>query len=305
MLLLILDKHFPDATDQILHEADLGHIVGLQDAELFRQVVGVHILIAGKKQLATILAHHSKEAAPLVLDPDSVEILRLGADGDHDLGAVQSGKDIRLVFRAGLVLQGNPGEEDTVALLRELVVDFLGVDAVTGALLGLVVRLLVADKDVERFLVLRSSKNTALHLRNPGRILLILPPGDAVGVFQRCLVIHVLQEAVKAGAVAGGEVFKGIGVFYVFDAEAAERTAPVRLCVRVVLPDDALINRQRFVKLALPAEMVAPVEPRRPLIVRHLRQSHRRSSVLAGSKGLFLVQGNIPAAHLTFDDSHS
>lgn len=79
-------------------------------------------------------------------------------------------------------------------------------------------------------------------------------------MLQGSQVIHILQEGVEACPVAGGQIFVGGGILHILDAEPAQGTAPVCLCIGIVLPDDALINRQRLVKLADPAEMVAPVE---------------------------------------------
>ena len=56
-------------------------------------------------------------------DANAIKIL--AADGHHDLGGVQGGKDIRFVLRACLVLQGDPGEEYFVAFIDQLIINLL------------------------------------------------------------------------------------------------------------------------------------------------------------------------------------
>ena len=191
-------------------------------------------------------------------------------------------------------------KENLEALLRELVVDVLRVQAVAGALLGAVVRFLVADEHVERLLILRSGKDTALYLGDFCRVLLVLSSGDAVRVFKSGYVVHILQKAVEARAVAGGQELKGVRVLHIFDTETAQGTAPMRLGIGVILADDRLIHAECLVKFSLTAEVVAAVEPRRALVVRHLRQGHHRPAVFAGAKGLFFVDLDISAAHFAF-----
>ena len=303
LLRLARVDHFFDATDQILHEADLAHVVALQHRQRLRQIIRVHIAVARQEQLASVLFHHGQEAAPFVFDPDGVKMLRLCTDHDHDLRRVQRRKDIRLIFRARLILQCDAREEHTVALLCQLVIDLLRHQTIARAL-PVLAGLLVAEEDVKRLLVLRRGKNAALHLGDFGCVLLILAAGDAVGMLDCGQIVHVLQEAVEARAVARRQPFICCRVFHIFNAEPTQRTAPVRLSVVVVLGNDPLIHGQRLVKLAAAPKVIAAVKRRRPLLVVHFGQRHRAAAVFTRSKGLVRRDLNIPAAHFAFNNCH-
>ena len=304
LLRLARVDHFFDATDQILHEADLAHIIALQHRQRLRQIIRVHIAVARQEQLAPIFFHHGQEAAPFVFDPDGVKMLRLRADHDHDFGRVQRREDIRLIFRARLIFQCDAREEHAIALLGQLVIDLLRHQAVACAL-AVLTGLLVAEEDVKRLLILRGGENAALHLGDFGCVLLILAAGDAVGMLDCGQIVHVLQEAIKARTVARRQPFICCRVLHIFDTEPAQRAAPVRLSVVVVLGNDALIHGQRLVKLAAAPEVIAAVKRRRPLLVVHFGQRHRAAAVFAHSKRLVRRDLNIPTTHFTLDDRHS
>ena len=231
-------------------------------------------------------------------------MLRLRADHDHDLRGVQRREDIRLVFRACLIFQCDAREEHAIALLGQLVVDLLRHQTVARTL-AVLASLLVAEEDVERLLILRGGENAALHLCDFRRILLILTAGDAVGMLDRSQIVHILQKAVEARAVARRQPFIRRRVLHIFNTEPAQRTAPVRFCVVVVLGNDALIHGQRLVKLAAAPEVIAAVKRRRPLLVIYFGQRHRAAAVFARPKGLVRRDINIPTAHFTLDDRHS
>ena len=286
-----------------MDEADFAHVVAHQHGELLGHVIGIHVTVAGDKELSLILAHHGKEAAPFVLDPYCVEVFRTRPDDDHDLRRVQRGEYVRLVLRTGNVLQRDTREENAPPLFGELIVDVLRKHAVACAL-AVFVEFLVADEHVVWLGVLRGGEYAALHLCYLCRVLLVLTAGDAVGMLQRGEVVHILKEAVEAGAVTGRQPFVCRRVLDIFDAEAAQCTAPMRLRVRIVLGDDALIHAQRFVKFTRAAEVVAAVECRCALIVAHLGQRHRAAAVFTHSKGLVGGYLHIPAAHLAFDYCH-
>ena len=303
LLRLARVDHFFDAADQILHEADLAHIIALQHRQCLRQIIRVHIAVARQEQLAPVLFHHGQEAAPFIFDPDGVKMLRLCADHDHDLRGVQRREDIRLIFCARLIFQCDAREEHTVALLGQLVIDLLRHQAVARAL-AVLAGFLVAEEDVERLLVLRGGENAALHLGDFGCVLLILAAGDAVGMLDRSQIVHILQKAVEARAVARRQPFIRCRVLHIFNTEPAQRTAPVRLSVVVVLGHDALIHGQRLVKLAAAPKVIAAVKRRCPLLVVHFGQRHRAAAVFTRSKGLIRRDLNIPAAHFTFNNCH-
>ena len=304
LLRLARVDHFFDATDQILHEADLAHVIALQHRQCLRQIIRVHIAVARQKQLASVLFHHGQEAAPFVFDPDGVKMLRLRADHDHDLRGVQRREDIRLIFRARLIFQCDAREEHAVALLCQLVVDLLRHQTIARAL-SVLVGLLVAEEDIERLLILRRGKNAALHLGDFCRVFLVLAAGNAVGMLDCSQIVHILQKAVEARTVARRQPFIRRRVLHIFDTEPAQRAAPVRLGVVVVLGNDALIHGQRLVKLAAAPKVIAAVKRRRPLLVVYFGKRHRAAAVFTRSKRLVRRDLNIPAAHLTLDYRHA
>ena len=275
----------------------------MQHRQCLRQIIRIHIAVARQEQLAPVLFHHGQEAAPFVLDPDGVKMLRLRADHDHDLRGVQRREDIRLIFRARLIFQCDAREEYAVALLGQLVIDLLRHQAVARAL-AVLAGLLVAEEDVERLLILRGGENAALHLGDFGCVLLILAAGDAVGMLNCSQIVHVLQKAVEARTVARRQPFIRRRVLHIFNTEPAQRAAPVRLSVVVVLGNDPLIHGQRLVKLAAAPKVIAAVERRCPLLVIYFGQRHRAAAVFTRSKGLVRRDLNIPAAHFTFNNCH-
>ena len=228
-------------------------------------------------------------------------MLRRGGDQNHHLGAVQGREDIGLVLRTRLILQCDPGEEHPSPLLGELVVDVLGEKAVPGAG-AVVLGLLVADKHVEGLLVLGGGEDAPLDLGNLLSVLLVLPSRDAVRMLQGCQVVHVLQEAVEAGPVAGGEVLQGVRVLHILDAEPAQGAAPVGLGVSFVLLYDLFIDGQRLVEFPGPSELIAAVEPVGPLLVVHLGEGHDAAAGIAGPKGTVRGKLNVASAHLAFQD---
>ena len=103
----------------------------MQHAEFLRHIIRIHITVTGDEQAAAVGAHERKVAAPFIFDPDGVQIFRLRADHNHDLGRVQGSKDIRLVFLPELIFQRDAREEDLIARVGELVVN-MSAGATTG-----------------------------------------------------------------------------------------------------------------------------------------------------------------------------
>ena len=296
-------QHLTDATGQILDKPNLAHIVALQHGQGFRQVVGVHVAVAGQQQLAAVLFHHGKKTTPLVLDPDRVEIFRFGADHDHDFGRVQRCKNVRLVLGADLILQRNARKEYTPTLVCQLIVDFLRKGAVLGAA-AVLVAFFVADEHIKWLFILAGGKDAVLDFGDFSGVLLILALCDAVRILQCRLIVHILQEVVKAGAVAGGQIFVRGRVLDILDAVAAERAAPVRLGIGFVLLHNALIDRQCLVKFANTAEIVAAVKCSRPLVIVQFGECHRTAAALADTKGLIGRKFDVSATHFAFDNCH-
>ena len=210
-----------DASHQILDCTHLAHVLSLELGKLLRHIIGIDALVAGNQVLGLVLCHELEIAAPLVLDPHGVIVFIIRTEGQHDFGGVQSGEDIRLVFLTQLVLQGDAGEEYTIALFRQGVIDILGNDAVHGALTVLV-RLLIADENVIRLLLAGDLDDALADFLDLLGFLPVDLAGDHVRIFQGLLKVGILQDAVKAGAVAGGNFLAGGGVVHILDAVLAQ-----------------------------------------------------------------------------------
>ena len=292
-----------DAADEILNEADLAHILTLQHTELLGHIIRVHIAVTGDEQTAAVGAHERKVAAPFIFDPDGVQIFRLRADHNHDLGRVQGGEDVRLVFLPKFVLQRDAREEDLIARVGELVVNILrqrGILCPFAVLIGF----FVADEHVKRRFFLRDRQNVFLQVGNTQRFFFVQAPCHAVGIFECGLIIHVVQNTVKARAVAGRDALAGSRILHILDAVPAEQQVPVRLSICIVLADQPLVDRRSLVKLTVAPQMRAAVEQAQPLVVVRLRQRHRAAAVFARSKRLVRRDFDVPAAHFAFNDRH-
>ena len=210
-----------NAPHQILDRAHFAHVLGLELGEFLGHVIGVDALVAGDQVLGLILGHELEIAAPFVLDPHGVIVFIIRAKGQHDFRAVQGSEDVRLVFLAQLVLQGDAGEEYTIALFRQGVIDILSNDAVYGAF-AVFVRLLVADEDIIRLLLAGNLDDALADFLN----LLCLVPIDLAGnhvrIFQSLLKVGILHDALKAGTVAGGNFLAGGGVVHILGAVLAQ-----------------------------------------------------------------------------------
>ena len=121
--------------------------------KFFGQVIGVHITISGNEHFLCTVFDECQIPAPFVLDPHGVEILRLCAEYDHHFGGIQRGEYVRFISCAELVFEGDAGEENLEALLRQLVVQVVCKHGILrAATVG--IGLLVADKHVKRLFFL-------------------------------------------------------------------------------------------------------------------------------------------------------
>ena len=248
-----------DAANEILNEADLAHVLTLQHTELLGHIIRIHIAVAGDEQTAAVGAHERKIPAPLVFHPDRVQIFRLRADHNHDLGRVQGSKDIRLVFLPELVFQRDAREEDLIARVGELVVNILRQRGILRPF-AVLVRLFITDEHVKQRFLLRDRQNVFLQAGDALRLFFVQAPCHAVGIFECGLIIHVVQNTVKARAVAGRDAFAGGRILHILDAVPAEQQVPVRLGIRVVLADQPLVNCSGLVKFTVAPQMRTAVE---------------------------------------------
>ena len=198
--------------------------------------------------LALVLGHQLQKAAPLVFHPHGVVILIVRAEGQHDLGGVQRGKNIRLILRAQLILQRNAAEKHPIALFRQRVVHILRDDAVHSAL-SVLGSLLVADENIVGRLLAGHLHDAPAQLLDGLGLVPIDTPRHGVGVLQRLLKVAVLHHAVKAGAVAGGDLLSCGGVIHILDAVAAQHKTPVGLGLRGEVRHDALVHTGSLVEL--------------------------------------------------------
>ena len=218
---LLLGQNLFNSPEQILHSAYFAHVLGLQFRKLLGHIVSVDALVAGDQVLALVGGHQFQVPAPFVLYPHGVVVFIIRAESQHDFGGVQGGEDIRLVFLPQLVLQGNAGEEDPVALFRQGIIHILGDDGIDGTL-AVFVGFLVADENVVGFFLAGNLDDALADLLNLLGLLPVDLAGDHVRIFQSLLKVGILHDALKAGTVAGGNFLAGSRVVHILDAVLAQ-----------------------------------------------------------------------------------
>ena len=161
--------------------------------KFLRQIIRVHVPIRRNQNLLFSVLDECQKARPFVAHPDGGEILRSGAEHDHDLCAVERGKNVRLVFRAELVFQRDAREENLESLLRQLVIEVVCENRIHRPP-PVVVGFFVADEHIERLFALGNRKIALLNgfdrlgFRNVDSLLLV------IGVLKRRNVVRVLQD---------------------------------------------------------------------------------------------------------------
>ena len=292
-----------NAPHQILDRAHFAHVLGLEFGKLLRHIIGIDALVAGNQVLGFVPCHELEIAAPLVLDPHSVIVFIIRTECQHDFGGVQSGEDIRLIFLPQLVFQGNAGEEYPVALFRQGVIDILGNDAVYGAF-AVFVRLLVADEDIIRLFLAGDLDDALADLLDLLGLLPVDLAGDHVGVLLGLLKVGILQDAVKAGAVAGGNFLAGGWVIHVLDAVLAQHQAPVGLRLLGKIGDDGLVNPRRFIKLTAHTQPIGTGKDGQLFLVILIGDGLPGAAVFALCHGSTRLDHQVAAAHFAFNHCH-
>ena len=288
--LLLQGDIFLHVEEDILHSAHLAQISALQGPELLGHILRVQILEAGDQVLALIRLADLQIAAPLVLDPHRVVILKAGTHGQHDFGGVQRGEDIGLVRFAKLALQRDAGEEYAVTLVRQRTVEILRQHGVQGAV-TVGGSLLVADENVIGLLVGGNLQNA---LADPLKLLCLIPVdllGGDVGIFQRLLQIHIVHHTVIAGAVAGGNFLAGGGVVYVLDAVFTQHQTPVGLRFLGEIGHDGLVDARGLIKLAGSTQPVGPGKERQLLFAVSGRHGLPAAAEFTGGNGAAFNKG--------------
>ena len=159
--------------------------------ELIRNVIGIKVLIARDQVFALILRHELEKTRPFVLYPNCVVILKIRTEGQHDLGAVQGGKDVGLIFRPQLVFQADPGEKDPITFCCQRVVYVLGQHAVDRPL-PVFISLLVTDEDVIGLLLAGNLNDAPADVLDLFCLLPVLTSGDSIRIFAGLVKVAVL-----------------------------------------------------------------------------------------------------------------
>ena len=253
--------------------------------------------------LALVLGHQLQKAAPLVFHPHRVVILIVRAESQHDLGGVQRGKDIRFVLCAKLVLQRNAAEKHPVTLLCQRVVHILRDHAVHGAL-AVLGSLLIADKNIVGRLFVGHLHDAPAQLLDGLGLVPVDTPRHGVGVLQCLLKVAVLHHAVKAGAVAGGDLLSCGGVIHILDAVAAQHKTPVGLGLRGEVCHDALVHTGGLVELAGEAQPVGAGKQRQLFLIIGGGHGLLRAAVFAHGDAAALDQLQISTTHFALDNRH-
>ena len=292
-----------NAAQQILHRADLAHILRLKPRKLLGHVVCVDILVAGNQRLFLPRRNQRKITAPFVLDPDGVVILVIRADGEHDLRAVERREDIRLIFLTEFILQRNARKKHAVALFGQRVIDILRQNAVKRSA-SVFVGFLVADKDVVRLLFAGDLDNPLAQLLDLLRLVAVDLARHSVGVFARLIEVVILHHAVKRRAMAGRNFFARLGIVHILDAVFAQHKSPIGLRLGWELRDDALVNTRRLVKFAAETQTIRPREKRHLLLVIRRRDGLPAPAVFAFHHVALGYIRQIAAAHLALENRH-
>ena len=249
---------FLDSTDQILHKAELGHILRLKVRKLLRQIVGIHISVSRDQHLLGSVFDQRQIPAPFILDPYSVKVFGFCTENDHDLGAVECSKYVRLVGGAQLVLQRDAGEKHLEALLGQLVIQVIGQHAVLRpSAAG--IRLLVADKHIEGLFLLRNSQNTLLDFIDGFGLGLIDIPLGGIGIVQGRLVVIIIKDRGKLRPVHRRHAFVGGRILHIFNTVTAEHKRPICFGVGLVLVQDLLIDAHGLIVFIVASEVVSTV----------------------------------------------
>ena len=300
---LLLGQNLFNSPEQILHSAYFAHVLCLQFRKLLGHIVSVDALVAGNQVLGFVLCHELEIAAPLVLDPYGVVVFVIRAEGQHDFGGVQGGEDIRLVFLPQLVFQGNPGEEDPVALLRQGIIHILGNHAVHSAL-SVLVRLLIADENVIGLLLAGDLDNALADFLNLLGLLPVDPTGNHVRIFQSLLKVGILHDALEAGTVTGGNLLAGGRVVHILDAVLAQHQPPVGLRLLGEIGDDGLVNPRRFIKLTAHTQPVGTGKEGQLFLVILIGDSLPGAAVLALCHSSPRLYHQVATAHLALNHRH-
>ena len=302
LLLFAADDLF-NAAQQILHRADLAHILRLKPRKLLGHVICVDILVAGNQRLFLPRRNQRKITAPFVLDPDGVVIFVIRADGEHDLRAVERREDIWLIFLTEFILQRNACKKYAVALFGQRVIDILCQNAVKRAA-SVFVGFLVADKDVVRLLFAGDLDNPLAQLLDLLRLVAVDLTRHSVGVFARLIKVVILHHAVKRRAMAGRDFFARLGVIHILDAIFAQHKPPIGFRLGRELRDDAFVNARRFIKLAAETQAVCPRKKRHLLLVIRGRDGLPAAAVFALHHVALGYIRQIAAAHLALENRH-
>ena len=272
--------------------------------KLLRQIVGVHVLIGRDEHLFAAAGFDEREIpAPLIFHPHGVEVLRSRAEDDHDFGAIERRENVRLIRRAELILERDARKKDLEALLRELVVEVVGKNAVRRAA-STRVRLLVADEHVKRLFLLRDGEDALLNFVDRAGFFLVELALREIGILDGGLVVVVIEYGGELRAVDRRDAFVRRRVLDVLDAVPAENERPVRLGVGAVLVQDLLIQAHRLVKLVIAAEVVGAVVEIGAAVIVQPRERLLRTAAVAHADGSPRLKLHRPAAHFAFEYCH-
>ena len=96
-----------DTPCQVLHKAELGHILRLQMRKFFGQIIWIHISVCRDKRFLCSVLNQRKITAPFIFHPNSIEMLRFCTENDHNLCRIKRGKYVRLIFLPELIFKGD------------------------------------------------------------------------------------------------------------------------------------------------------------------------------------------------------
>ena len=249
------------------------------------------------------LLNQSQITAPLVLHPNSIKILRLGAENDHHLGAIQRRKNIRLIGGAQLILQRDAGKEHLKAFLRQLMVQVVCQNAV-GRTAAVGVGFLIANKNVEGLFLLGNGQNPLLNFIDLRRFLFIDRLLENIGTGQGRLIVIIVVNGGILRTVYGRNTLTRCGILHIFNAVAAEHQRPIGLGIGGILVQNLLIDPHRFIELVITAKMIGAIIQIGTVLIIQPRQGLLRTAI--GAKNICFSFGGFQctAAHFTSTNCH-
>ena len=303
-LFILFTENFFDSVKNVLNEADLAHILGLEKGKFFRQIIGIHVPVTGNNEAGAVFFLQREEAAPLIFHPHRIEIFRFRSDDQHHFCGIERGKNVRFVLLTQLGFQRDTGKKYFVSRIGQLVINVLrdgGIFRPRAAVGGL----FVADKNIKRLFLRGNFQDVFLDLRNACAFAFVnLVFGSSGRVFQCGKIIRIGGKRFILNAMASWDPFAGGGIFHVFDAEPGDGDPPIGFRIGTVVIQNTFVRRDCFIEIPGTAEMLRTVIQIFPPVITDLRKRGQSSAIRTFPRSDPRRQFHHAPAHFALDRSH-